>query len=152
MSVSNDLENFNIILYRSGKDYKSNQIKFMVDIKYSKIEITQIIEKLFKIKVNKITTAILPGKVKMNIKYNKFLGYTRIPERKIAVIETDFEVEEKYRKIEALKKQKKQKYEKPEAILEDHKIKELLPEKRRKILELSSIETIDDIQKFLANI
>lgn len=83
-----DFQNFNIILMRSGKQYKPNELKFMVDLKYSKPEIKQILSKLYGLDIKEITTAILPGSVKreiLNAKSGAF-RYTRTSDKKVAVV------------------------------------------------------------------
>jgi len=103
----NEFQDFNIFLIRGYKEYKPNQIKFMVDKNYSKIEIKQILQKLYGLNVRRVTTAILPGKVQYD--YQELEGrkdkkdfrkkYMRTPDKKVAVVDLDFEVGKEYQKI-----------------------------------------------------
>ena len=97
---SEDLQNFNIFLLQSNKRYKTNQLKFMVDMKYSKIEIAQILNKLYNIKAERITTAILPGKVttkkEKDVQKREFI---RTPDKKVAVVDLNQPVDKYFRKF-----------------------------------------------------
>jgi ribosomal protein L23 len=94
-----DYANPNIFLTRSGKRYEDNEIKFHVDKRLSKYEIIQFLEKLYKFKVKKIHTAILPGEVKLKRTEKQIKSYMRTRDRKRAVVQLDFNVDEKYRKL-----------------------------------------------------
>jgi len=90
---STDFAECKVIAIKSGKVLEKNQLKFLVDMKLTKPEIVQIIQKFYKIKVLRITTAILPGQIKMNnFKLNGEKVYYRTPDKKVATITIDFKV------------------------------------------------------------
>jgi ribosomal protein L23 len=89
-----------LFMVRSGKPQPKNSIKFKVDDKLSKPEIKQIVEKLYKFKVENVKTAILPGRVKFDLASSRSRKYERTNDYKKALIEVDFEVEKQYRKLE----------------------------------------------------
>ncbi len=88
-------------LTRSQKEYKKNEIKFLVNKNWSKFEIKQFLKKLYRIEPKRIHTAILPGdvRVKNDAKTRKFF---RTPDRKKAVIELGFNIPDSFRKIKAI--------------------------------------------------
>lgn len=138
-----DLQNFNIMLIRSNKEYKDNQLKFQVDMNYSKIEIKQILMKLYNINPLRITTAILPGRVKRDMNNTKKLSYIRIPDKKVAVVDIDGEVPIKLRQIkDGLKNKNTEEIEKSE--LNEHDFKEMTRRKiwRQNKQEIEDISTI----------
>lgn len=59
----------------------ANKVLVEVDMDANKIEIKKAIEEIFKVKVEKVSTVIVPGKKK---RWGKSLG--RVPERKKALI------------------------------------------------------------------
>ncbi len=89
-----------IYLVRSEKRYGPNEAKFLIDNDLSKLEVKQFLEKLYKVKVKKINTAIMPGKVKADPEPRGQMKYTRTKDRKKAVVKFDFNVDEKYREVE----------------------------------------------------
>jgi ribosomal protein L23 len=89
-----------LIMVRSGKPMQKNNIKFKVDEKLSKPEIKQVVEKLYKFNVQKVNTAILPGRVKYNMTSTKCRKYERTNDYKKAYVEVDFEVDKSYRKLD----------------------------------------------------
>lgn len=90
---STDFTECKVIAIKSGKVLEKNQLKFLVDMKLTKPEIVQIIQKFYKIKVLKITTAIVPGQIKYNnYKLNGEKIYYRTPDKKVATITIDFKV------------------------------------------------------------
>jgi ribosomal protein L23 len=93
-----------LFLVRSGKQQPKNSIKFKVDESISKPEIKQIVEKLYKFKVEKVRTAIMPGRVKIDVTSNKSRKYERTNDYKKALIEFDFEVDKEYRKLDLTNK------------------------------------------------
>jgi ribosomal protein L23 len=99
-----DYVNLKCYLVRTNKEYESdNLIKFLVDKKLSKIEIKQFIEKLYNLRVNNISTAILPGKVKRVIKPGRNQReFMRTRDVKKALVELDFKAEPMYRKVNFL--------------------------------------------------
>lgn len=114
--VTPDLQDFKMILIRSNKEYKPNQIKFLVDMSYSKPEIKQILMKLYGINPLKISTAIVPGRVKrdVNAKINK---YMKLPDKKVAVIDLDKNVPSKFREIPKNKLQEYKDNEKKRTLI-----------------------------------
>ncbi len=95
-------------LVRSEKEYNNNEIKFLVDKEWGKDEIGQFFHKLYRIRPQKIHTAILPGEVKLKPS-TKQREYMRTPDRKKAVIQLGFETDDKYREIPSIKEREKQK-------------------------------------------
>ena len=93
-----DFMNPKFYLVRSGKEYEADEIKFLVDNNMSKDEIKQFFEKMYKIKVNNVSTSILPGEVKSHQNERKRSFY-RTKDKKKAVLKLDFNVDEKYRKL-----------------------------------------------------
>ena len=89
-----------LFLVRSNKPQPKNSIKFKVDDNLSKPEIKQIIEKLYKFKVEKVNTAILPGRVKFDLKSTKCRKYERTNDYKKALVQVDFDVDQSYRKLD----------------------------------------------------
>lgn len=100
LDLTDELQDFNIFLIRGNKNYLKNQIKFKVDMKYSKPEIVQILNKLYGINVRKITTAILPGKV-TTVKEDGITKrqYVRTKDKKVAVVTLDFSVKQTDKRI-----------------------------------------------------
>jgi ribosomal protein L23 len=102
--ITLDYVNLKCFLVRTNKQYeKDNLIKFLVDKKLSKVEITQFIEKLYQIRVNKISTAILPGRVKQKITGKGKRQYMRTKDQKKALIELDFNADKGFRQIDQTK-------------------------------------------------
>jgi ribosomal protein L23 len=95
-----DFANPKIFLVRSEKNYGENEIKFLVDKKLSKIEISQFIQKLYRFRVRDVNTAILPGQVK-RIQKGRGAAHERTRDIKKAVVKLDFKVDEFYRKIKS---------------------------------------------------
>jgi ribosomal protein L23 len=91
-----------IFLIKSPKIYEEDEVKFFVDKNLSKYEIKQFLEKCYKLKVNKVSTAILPGKVQA-LPLEKQRKFFRTKDVKKAVVKLDFPVDEKYRKLEKTK-------------------------------------------------
>jgi large subunit ribosomal protein L23 len=71
------------LLTEKGAFLKEAQNKVLVEValEANKVEIKKAVEQMFKVKVDKISTVILPGKLK---KYGRFEG--RLSDRKKAII------------------------------------------------------------------
>jgi ribosomal protein L23 len=95
-----DFANPKLFLVRSQKEYADNEIKFLVDKRLSKIEISQFIQKMYNFRVRDVNTAILPGQVK-RVQQGRGAGHIRTRDIKKAVVKLDFNVEEFYRKIKS---------------------------------------------------
>lgn len=144
-----ELVDFKFILLRSNKTYKSNQLKFIVDMNMDKLQIKQVLEKLYGIKVLKVTTAIQPGVVKRESinekgKRGNRLKIFRIPERKVAVITTNKEVPSHFRELDRREKSDEEKSTRksflryrdlPESISKVEGLS-IIPKEKRRIFEL----------------
>jgi ribosomal protein L23 len=94
-----DMPNPKAWLVRTDKVYRDDEIKFLVDKKMSKPEIKHFVQNVYNINVQKVSTAILPGQIKIENKDQK-RNFIRTRDRKKAVIKLDFKVDKSYRKIE----------------------------------------------------
>jgi ribosomal protein L23 len=103
-----DFVNPKFFMVRSGKRYEDDEIKFLVDKNMNKDEIKQFFEKMYRIRAEKISTAIVPGQVKLRSS-QKSRSYFRIPDRKKAVIKLGFPVEDKYRKLTSIREKEEKK-------------------------------------------
>ena len=80
-------KDFKLVLLRSGKTYKSNQLKFIVNMDMDKVQLRQILTKLYNIEIESISTAIQPGGIVRNLnKSQSSYTYNRTTERKVAVV------------------------------------------------------------------
>jgi large subunit ribosomal protein L23 len=70
-----------IITERTSDMMANNRYVFEVDKKANKTEIKQAVQDIFKVKVTKVNTMIVPGKPK---RYGRYFGYT--PEWKKAIV------------------------------------------------------------------
>jgi ribosomal protein L23 len=93
-------------LTRSQKEYKKNELKFLVNKNWSKFEIKQFLQKLYRLNPKKIHTAILPGDVRVN--NNSYTRkFFRTPDRKKAVVEFGFETPDSFRVISSIEERDK---------------------------------------------
>lgn len=94
-----DFLNLNVFLMRSGKKYEEDEIKFFVNKNLSKYEIIQFLQKMYNFKVKQISTANLPGKVKL-VQNTRQRKYMRTRDTKKALVKVGFKVDDKYRKLD----------------------------------------------------
>lgn len=78
--------NFKLILLRSGKNYARNELKFIINNDMDKIQLKQILIKLYNLDIENIFTAIQPGRVFRDYRSKSRNTYKRIDERKVAVV------------------------------------------------------------------
>lgn len=90
--------NPNIFLVRSEKKYPANFAKFAVPMNYSKFEIKQFLQKMYKMEVRNIHISILPGKIKHD---PKIKGFKRTRDVKRALVEFGSFVDLKFRRIKS---------------------------------------------------
>lgn len=101
-----DFVNPKFYLVRSGKRYEDNEIKFLIDKNMNKDEVKQVFEKLYRVRAEKISTAIVPGQVKSRVNKKNGRSFFRIPDRKKAVIQVGFPVDNSLRKLTSENKNK----------------------------------------------
>jgi ribosomal protein L23 len=94
-----DLPDLKFFLTRTDKMYHKNFLKLEVEDNLSKPEIKQIFEKLYQVPLKDVRTAIQPGEVKMGTK-NENRRYYRTKDKKKALLEFDFEVNQDLIKLE----------------------------------------------------
>lgn len=70
-----------LVTEKSTRQLEENKYAFMVDIRATKTEIKEAVEKIFKVKVREVNTLRVPGKTK---RMGRFEGKT--PEWKKAVV------------------------------------------------------------------
>ena len=156
-----DLQDFKVMLMRSGKKYNDNEVKFLVDINYSKPEIKQILSKMYNLDIEKITTAILPGRVKRDMTLNQekqIIKYYRTDERKVAVVTLNksIKVPELLTKLEKPQTATQYDNEDPDRIkLTRKRIERIQALRNEKINDISvekALETIPQSRRFILGI
>jgi ribosomal protein L23 len=103
-----DFVNPKFYLVRSGKRYEDNEIKFLIDKNMNKDEAKQVFEKLYRVRAEKISTAIVPGQVKQKVNQKNGRSFYRIPDRKKAVIQVGFPVDQSLRRLTSLNQKKEE--------------------------------------------
>lgn len=71
-----------IITEASTAEMENGKYVFEVDVRANKVEVKKAVESIFGVKVKKINTLRVPGKVK---RYGRYTG--RTPERKKAIVQ-----------------------------------------------------------------
>jgi ribosomal protein L23 len=100
---THNLPDFKFFLTRTDKMYDDNCVKLEIEQSLSKPEIKQIFEKLYNIPTKKVRTAILPGEVKPTL-VNRNRKFIRTDEKKRALIEFDFPVDQELIKLDTSNK------------------------------------------------
>lgn len=91
-----DFVNMNIFLVRTNKKMDENSIKFKIPKNLSKPELKQFLSKLYSMNIEKVTTAILPGKVHYSIMHKH---YIRTKDVKKAVVKINKRVDSNFQTI-----------------------------------------------------
>jgi ribosomal protein L23 len=100
-----NLPDFKFFLTRTDKMYDKNFLKFEIEDSFSKPEIKQFFEKLYNVPIKKVRTSIQPGEVKLTAK-NENRRFMRTKEKKKALLEFDFEVDQSLIKLDNKNKKK----------------------------------------------
>ncbi len=91
-----DFVNYNIFLVRTGKNMDENSIKFKIPKNLSKPELKQFLSKLYSMDIQKVTSAILPGKVHYDQNQRR---YIRTKDVKKAVVSIGKKVDSNFQNI-----------------------------------------------------
>ncbi len=86
MKNPRDLIKRPIITEETSDMMAENKYVFEVDMKANKTEVKQAIEAIFKVKVNKVNTMIMPSKPK---RYGRYSGYTTQWKKAIVTLSAD---------------------------------------------------------------